>query len=297
MQPDISLIVTTSGRSDHLARALQSISLQSHLQESFEVVIASDGECDATQSTVQQFAKRVDFSVTLTQQRWSGFRVARSRNNGAIVSRGRYLVFMDGDCLLPPGYLAWHVQLRRPGTAVLGDSYRLGKAASLRISLADVADFERIQSQVDSRERFRFVAKTIKSLVRGYLRVPMRPRLTGNNFGLWRCDFEAVNGFDECFVGWGLEDTDLQRRLEMAGVRFRTILHRAVPVHLWHEADPSFQRRLHGTPNHHRFCRELNSPWCQKGLSRAESMAASPPAGDRIRQTPIEERTVSLVSR
>jgi len=57
------------------------------------------------------------------------------------------------------------------------------------------------------------------------------------NLGLWRKDFDAVNGFDEEFHGWGHEDADLSIRLIRNGV-FRKDGHFGYPVlHLWHPSN------------------------------------------------------------
>ena len=77
----------------------------------------------------------------------------------------------------------------------------------------------------------------------------MRPRLTGCNIALWRDDYERVNGFDENFVGWGLEDRDLQVRLGRLGLRFRSIVLATAPCHLWHRPHPTFARNNEGTAN------------------------------------------------
>ena len=47
-------------------------------------------------------------------------------------------------------------------------------------------------------------------------------RLRGCNFSAFRTDIERVNGFDECFQGWGFEDSDFAARLIESGVRLRT---------------------------------------------------------------------------
>ena len=49
------------------------------------------------------------------------------------------------------------------------------------------------------------------------IRHPTKPKLIGNNVGIWRSDFERVNGYDENFEGWGCEDDDLRFRLRRAG--------------------------------------------------------------------------------
>ena len=59
----------------------------------------------------------------------------------------------------------------------------------------------------------------------------------------------AVNGFDEAYAGWGLEDSDLVIRLLHAGVRHKSARFATPLFHLWHrENDRSRlddnQRRL-----------------------------------------------------
>ena len=43
-----------------------------------------------------------------------------------------------------------------------------------------------------------------------------------------------VNGFDESYEGWGLEDSDLVIRLLRAGVKHKTARYAAPVFHLWH---------------------------------------------------------------
>ena len=102
---------------------------------------------------------------------------------------------------------------------------------------------------VRSDERKRLARKARRDRWYSLFRVPMRPRLTGNHFSLWRCDFERIDGFDQGFRGWGLEDCDLQRRLAQVGIRCRSVLPEAVGFHLWHPTDPSFVRKARGTAN------------------------------------------------
>src|SRR5206468_325227 len=54
------------------------------------------------------------------------------------------------------------------------------------------------------------------------------------NLGVWRSDLERVNGFDESFVGWGYEDSDLVLRLFHAGVARKDGAFATEVFHLWH---------------------------------------------------------------
>ena len=65
----------------------------------------------------------------------------------------------------------------------------------------------------------------------------------------WREDLARINGLDESYSGWGLEDSDLVIRLLHAGVKHKNGRFAAPVFHLWHaENDRSRlaenQRRL-----------------------------------------------------
>ena len=72
------------------------------------------------------------------------------------------------------------------------------------------------------------------------MRHRFKPKLTGWNIGIFRRDFEAVNGFDESFVGWGCEDDDLAIRLRKAGRRIVSALPYTHGYHMWHPTAPSY---------------------------------------------------------
>jgi GT2 family glycosyltransferase len=55
------------------------------------------------------------------------------------------------------------------------------------------------------------------------------------NMGVWRADFERVNGFDTAFQGWGHEDADLVLRLFHAGVGRKNGFFATEVFHLWHD--------------------------------------------------------------
>jgi predicted glycosyltransferase involved in capsule biosynthesis len=54
------------------------------------------------------------------------------------------------------------------------------------------------------------------------------------NLAMWRQDFLAVNGFDESFVGWGFEDSDLVIRLMRNHILCKSGKFGLSVMHLWH---------------------------------------------------------------
>jgi hypothetical protein len=56
----------------------------------------------------------------------------------------------------------------------------------------------------------------------------------GCNLAIWRSDLVRVNGYNEAFVGWGREDSELAIRLLNSSVRRLDVRGWALCYHLWH---------------------------------------------------------------
>ena len=131
--PEIAILISTYQRPQHLRRALQSIALQRDVAGQMEVVVTDDGSADETPQLVSDFARSVDFPVHFTTHPHSTFQLARCRNEGVAASTAPYLLFLDGDCILPPDHVAIHLQRRRAGVVMAGDFMRLDEAVSARV--------------------------------------------------------------------------------------------------------------------------------------------------------------------
>ena len=272
---EIAVIVSTFERPGHLERCLASLEAQQGVDGVFEVVVTDDGSRDGTLRLLTAAARRVRFPLRFTTHDHDGFRLSRCRNEGVAASTAPYLLFTDGDCILPPDHLRRHLEVRRAGRVVAGDCLRLDEATSAAIDATDLRA-GRFPTRPPGGERLRLTCKGLRAKLYETLRAPLRPRLTGNNIGVWRRDYERVNGFDERYVGWGLEDRDLQVRLERLGVRAWSILLRTAPVHLWHPVAPSFARNNHGTANLAYFAALPSRPTvCNDGLVKTHPAPAT----------------------
>ena len=262
---DLSLVVNTFQKPRHLAIVLESIALQRGADGRFEVIVTDDGSTDETPAIVAAFGAAAPFPVRFVSQPHDGFRAARVRNHGARIAAGDYLLFLDGDCLLPPDHLAAYLERRRPRCANLGGCARLPEEASATLMPESLATID-LASLVPDAERRLLGRKVRKAWWHNALRHPTKPRLASNNFGVWRQDFERINGFDERFVGWGQEDDDLGLRLRAAGMRLESILDRTFSLHVWHPTDPSQAKRWRDGPNVGYFLRRGRLTRCRRGL-------------------------------
>ena len=135
---ELSVILTTYQRPDHLERSLASLALQRAVAGRFEVIVADDGSEDRTHTVVRNFMRTADFPLKFITHPHRGFRVSLCRNDGVRASIGQYLLFSDSDCLFPPNHLERHLAARRPGVVRAGNCLRLDHDAT--VTAAQVID-------------------------------------------------------------------------------------------------------------------------------------------------------------
>ncbi len=273
--PEVSVIVSTYQRPRHLLRSLLSLTLQRGVEGRFEIVVTDDGSTDQTADLVDCVAKSTEIPIRFVTQDHRSFRAARSRNNGVRASRAQYLIFCDGDCIVPSNYLEQQLRARRRGVVRTGDSYRLDRTTSENIDQASIRSGAFVRC-VDRRERSRMRRRWLREVFYSMISHPKKPKTMGGNLGLWRDDFEHVNGFDEQFVGWGCEDDDLGERLRMSGVRIAPIFGYTRGYHLWHLPESTVPNRWRDGANVAYFLRPNKPTVCLNGLADHDPRAEIP---------------------
>ena len=292
---DVALIVNTYQKPRHLALVLASIAAQTGVDGRFEVIISDDGSTDGTATLVHDFAARATFPVRFTSQPHDGFRLARTRNAGGRLTHSDYLLFLDGDCILPRDHVAAYLDRRRPGRALLGYCARLPEATSAELRAEAIATTD-LASLAPASERRLLAKRFRKAWWHAALRHPSKPRLAGGNCGMWRRDFEAVNGCDERFVGWGQEDDDLGLRLRAAGVRLESILDRTWSLHVWHPVDTSATPRWRDGVNVPYFLRRGRLARCRHGLVNRTAHDVLWGLPSDAAETPLGRELLSLLA-
>ena len=233
--PDIALCIVTYERPRNLAMVLESIAAQRGVRpEQMELVVSDDGSKDETPQVVEDFRRRAPFPVKFITHPHLTFQAAHCRNAAAAATTAPYLLFLDGDCVLPPQHVATHLERRRRGVIFSGDYARAEQAASENFTV-DAIQRGDFSSLLTAKERRRLRKLDWKSRLYNFLHHPTKPRsLRSGDFSLWRADFERINGFDENFCGWGGEDDDLGWRLRRAGMRLHSLMRWTYSYHLWH---------------------------------------------------------------
>ncbi len=257
----ISAIIVTYNRPDALAAILESILRQKELPA--EVVIADDGSGPETAGVIKRF--RTFFPVELKHV-WHedrGFRGSAIRNRAVKESSGDYLVFSDGDLLFHSCFFADFRTMATPGNASIGSRVFLSPTMTGKILKEGPSELPGFFSPGIAQNRINALRFP---LIAALLPAPrFSERLRGGLLGVFRKELEAVNGWNEEFSGWGLEDTELVARLFFNGTRLRKLKFSALSYHLWH---PEAGRSMLET--NRRILRqtiENNATWCPHGLS------------------------------
>jgi glycosyltransferase involved in cell wall biosynthesis len=237
----ISVIVTTYNWPDALDSVLRGLSRQT--DSGFEVVIADDGSGPATTELVERWKRSGGMPVQYVWQEDRGFRAAEIRNRAIVASRGSYCVFLDGDCIVRPDFVAAHRRLAVRGCFVTGNRILLSASLTAKV-LREKLTPENWRFTDWAVQRFHGGVNRLSALLRlplGPLRMLRRNVWQGArscNLAVWRSDLDRVDGFDADYVGWGKEDSDIIVRLLHAGVRRRDGVFATGVLHLWHpEAD------------------------------------------------------------
>lgn len=233
----ISVIVTTYNREDALAAVLRALAGQT--DRDFEVVTADDGSRPATAQVVEAWKAKAPFTLTHVWHEDRGFRAAEIRNRAILASHGAYCIFLDGDCIPRPDFVAAHRRLMERGWFVAGNRVLMSQDLTA-IVLRDGLQPQTWNFGAWIRRRIEGGINRLPPL----LSLPLGPLrklralawrgARSCNLAVWRSDLEQVDGFDAAYSGWGKEDSDLLVRLLRGGVRRKDGVFATGVLHLWH---------------------------------------------------------------
>ena len=91
----ISVIVTLYNRLEYARNMILSLINQTLMID--ELIFADDGSKEDVVDVVKDLIAECPFKIKCVYQEDRGFRLARSRNNGARIATGEFLIFLDQD--------------------------------------------------------------------------------------------------------------------------------------------------------------------------------------------------------
>lgn len=264
----VSLIVTTYNWPEALKLVIRSALKQDY--QDFEIVIADDGSDDKTTSCIKEFTKSSNVTIKHAWQEDAGFRAARIRNKAVSISDGEYLIFIDGDCILPKTFITDHVNLSQHGFFVPGSRLKITKDYTRQL-IANGASYNFQRSEILKlwlKRKIKRVHPIFKMPADSSFRFRRKNKWQGAvtcNLSLWRKDFIDINGFNNDFIGWGLEDSDLVIRLINNKIYRKDGKFYSYVMHLHHKE----ASRLNESENYSKFqiSLEKGTTYCKSGMN------------------------------
>lgn len=269
MKTSLSLVIAVYNN----AAALRCIfaALLRQTLKSFEVVIADDGSGKGIADAVNEAKRQMPFRIKHLWHADKGWRKNTMLNDAIRDSGTEYLVFIDGDCIPSEHFLEDHYTHREKGNVLLGRRVEHGKrwADSLSIDKIASGEFERysfadlFDALTGSSARLEHGIRVTNPLLRSF--AEKSTGMLGSNFSTFKEHLLAVNGFDESYDGPGFgEDTDLFYRLNLIGIKGKSLRNLGVQYHVWHPLTKVPDR------NRRRFEETVRKgePFCRNGLNK-----------------------------
>lgn len=228
----VTLMISTYNRPDALRLCVMSALRQTRLPD--QIVIGDDGSRPDTAEAVKELQAASPVPITYVWQPDEGFQLAKIRNRSVAAATGEYIIQVDGDIIMDRRFVADHVALARPGVMLRGRRVCLTDPRSRALCAQGRLPRLGLFSLGIEKRRLNALhllplAKWLSPRYRKH-----RAGIMGCNMSFWKKDFAAVNGYDENFVGWGCEDSDLATRMEMNGTGKMDLKFAAIAWHLHH---------------------------------------------------------------
>jgi glycosyltransferase involved in cell wall biosynthesis len=240
------------------------------------ICVADDGSGPETAAVIERF--REENPGLALRHVWhedAGFRKCAILNRAIASSPAAFLVFLDGDVMIHPDFIARHLQLARRGRFSTGSLIRLDAAATASVTPQMVATgvvfdrgWLRANRALDKLSTWLKTAPLPKAVL-NLLEVtsPVRRVLCGANWSAYRDDILAVNGFDETITYGGL-DKELGERMTNAGTPGRHLRFTAPLVHLDHPRGYADPARMRANKDWIRKVRRDKITWTTEGIAK-----------------------------
>lgn len=235
-----TVIIAFYKRLDFLEKLFEGLKNQS--QQDFEVIVAEDDNSQQTNEFIAKQQTNLPFLIRLVSQEDKGFRKNKILNEALKIASSENILFLDGDSIPHRNFVEQYCKNLTKGTACFGRRVMLGKKFTtaflqqkgiklLRILSVLYSDSEKIEEGL-----YLPWYKKTKKEYRG---------IWGCNWGITRQDLIDVNGFDEDYIHAGVgEDNDIEWRLRLHGVIFKSLKHKAIVYHLHHNENYNFEAIL-----------------------------------------------------
>jgi glycosyltransferase involved in cell wall biosynthesis len=252
--PKASVIISVYNRSDFLQLVLAGFETQT--EKDFEIIVSDDGSGPEFREVLHEYMATSPLKIKHNWHPDIGFRKNRILNSSIKLSAAGYLVFADGDCIPHPCFVEEHLKNAEKGVCLMGRRVMLSKRITEKLTKEAVRNGIMNSGRMLIEMLFDYVTIRLfhfkkglyvkSKLLRKYFNRKKNRGLLGSNFSIYKHDLLAINGFDERYqtATYG-EDVDIEMRLKLNGIRFRTLMNIAVQYHCYHKLLPRpYESRL-----------------------------------------------------
>ena len=120
-RPVASLIISTYKNVEFLNAVIKSVFRQTDRR--VEIIISEDGECEHTKEFVSEL--RSPLPLRHLTQPDVGWRKNKALNRAILASTTDYLIFIDGDCMLHPRFIEFHLKFASDKSILAGKRVKL----------------------------------------------------------------------------------------------------------------------------------------------------------------------------
>ncbi len=240
-QVNASVIISVYSNVEALKVVLES--LKDQTVRGFEVIVSEDAEHQEMKEFLDGYPS--DFPILHLTQKDQGWRKNQALNKAIVNANGEYLIFIDGDCVLHPRFVEFHLKLAEDGYVLAGkriklDSYSSSLLINKSLSAEGMNKYIFRKSRFIKKNGGGFVEEGYffdPSGIWGFIpRLRSMYQLKGCNMSCSKKAIYAINGFDEDYIRPAIgEDIDLTWRFEKAGYRLKSVRNLAVQYHLYHK--------------------------------------------------------------
>ena len=231
-----SVIITAYNCEKELILCLKHLKQQNLPKRKWELIVVDDGSQKKLSSVLGSlpFLKEMNFKFIFLPREFPRtgpkdhrFRAGIARNLGVKYARGKNLLFLDSDILIPSHYISSACRLLKTHNVIQHPRYHLNPSAPSNYKDINKAQHTFVKFN-DYWENFYETAENWNKK-----KLPWK-YISTNTLCLKTQLFKQVGAFRKNYTCWGFEDTDLGYRLYQIGAKFKLN-----PIDTYHLFRPS----------------------------------------------------------